>query len=77
MMMMTFEFLLTFDVNGSSAQRSYSVADCTLPAAVTRSLDELVQEQPDAQFKGLTYYAPGFESPASPLTVATRTASAA
>ena len=29
--MMTYEFLLTFDVNGSSEQRSYSVAACTLP----------------------------------------------
>ena len=59
------------------AQRSYSVADCTLPAAVTRSLDKLAQEKPDAQFKGLTYYAPRAEPPASLCAAVTRTASAA
>jgi hypothetical protein len=65
-MMMTYEFLLTFDVNGSSEQRLYRVVDCTLPSAVTRSLAELSQEKPDAQFKGLTYYAPRVEMPALP-----------
>jgi hypothetical protein len=75
-MMMTYEFLLTFDVNGSSEQRSYSVAASTLPCAVTRSLDQLAQEQPDAEFKGLTYYAPRVEPPAWRWAPATRTASA-
>jgi hypothetical protein len=76
-MMMTYEFLLTFDVNGSSEQRLYSLVACTLPAAVTRSLDQLAQEKPDAQFKGLTYYAPRVEPPSLPRAAATRTASAA
>jgi hypothetical protein len=74
--MMTYEFLVTFDVNGSSEQRAYSVAAGTLPSAVTRSLDQLAQEKPDAQFKGLTYYAPRVEPPALPWAAATRTASA-
>jgi hypothetical protein len=59
--MMTYEFLLTFDVNGSSEQRPFSVAASTLSSAVSQSLDQLAQEKPDARFKGLTYYAPPLE----------------
>jgi hypothetical protein len=55
--MMTFEFLLTFDLDGLAEQRSFSVAATTLSSAVTQSLDRLVREKPDARFKGLTYYA--------------------
>jgi hypothetical protein len=75
-MMMTYEFLLTLDVNGSSEQRSFRVAASTLSCAVTRSLDQLAQEKPNAQFKGLTYYTPPVESPALPWAEPTGTASA-
>ena len=75
--MMIYEFLLSFDVHGSSEQRSYSVAASTLPSAVTRSLDLLAQEKPGAQFRGLTYYASRVEPSALPRAEATRMASAA
>lgn len=69
-MIMTYEFLLTFDVNGSSEQHAFSVAAGTLSSAVTRSLDWLARERPDARFKGLTYYAPPVTVSAQPWATA-------
>jgi hypothetical protein len=72
--MMTYEFLLTVEVNGSLEQRSFSVAASTLSSAVSRSLDQLAQEKPDARFKALTYYAPPVEPSAWPgVALAART----
>jgi hypothetical protein len=60
--MTIFEFLLTIEVNGAAARRAFCIAADTLPAAVARSLDQLVQEQPAARFKALTYYASRLEN---------------
>jgi hypothetical protein len=67
--MMTFEFLLTFDVNGSPEHCTFSVAAATLSCAVTRSLDQFARQKPDARFKGLTYYAPSALPWAAPTGV--------
>ncbi|HET6307563.1 MAG TPA: hypothetical protein VFG12_10280 [Rhodopila sp.] len=56
--MTTYDFLLRIDVNGAAEQRAFRIHAETLSSAVVRSLDALVRDQPEALFKGLTYYAP-------------------
>jgi hypothetical protein len=59
--MIAYNFQVTCDVDGQSEQRPFSITAKTLADAVSKSLQQMIQEQPQAQFKGLTYFHPPLE----------------